>query len=137
MAKKPDLIIVDTNIWLSFLIKRTYSRLDKVLSSGQAKLVFSEELLAEFLAVARRPKFRKYIDSSDISELLSTMHEYAVFFEVEKVLPICRDPKDDFILALADVSKASFILTGDQDLLELEKTGNTKIITISEYLSRK
>ena len=137
MPKKPDLIIVDTNLWLSFLIKRTYSQLDRILVSGQAKLVFSEELLAEFIEVAKRPKFKKYISTTDVSELLNSINQYALFFEVLDIEEICRDPKDDFILALAKVSKANYILTGDNDLLVLKKIGKTNITTITSYLSQK
>ncbi|MBL7770374.1 MAG: putative toxin-antitoxin system toxin component, PIN family [Flavipsychrobacter sp.] len=137
MPKKPDLIIVDTNLWLSFLIKRTYSQLDRILVSGQAKLVFSEELLTEFIEVAKRPKFKKYISAADIAELLNSINEYALFFEVLEIKEICRDPKDDFILALAKVSKANYILTGDNDLLILKKIGKTNITTLTSYLARK
>ncbi|MBC6490697.1 putative toxin-antitoxin system toxin component, PIN family [Flavihumibacter stibioxidans] len=137
MPKKVELIIVDTNLWLSFLIKRTFSKLDKILISGQVKLVFSEELLGEFVEVARRPKFRKYISSEDIHDLLLAIQDYAIFFEVLIVDEICRDPKDDFLLALATSSKADYLLTGDQDLLVLKRIGKTKIITLSEYLSGK
>ena len=137
MAKKPDLIIVDTNLWLSFLIKRTYSQLDRVLVSGQAKLVFSEELLAEFIEVAKRPKFKRFISATDISELLESINEYALFYEVNEIQQICRDPKDDFILALAKVSRADYIFTGDNDLLVLKKIGKTNIITIASYLGKK
>jgi putative PIN family toxin of toxin-antitoxin system len=122
---------------VKFLIKRTYSQLDKILISGQAKLVFSEELLTEFLDVAKRPKFRKYISSSDIAELLNSINKYALYFEVDEIQQICRDPKDDFILALAKVSNADYILTGDNDLLILKKVGKTQIITITSYLAKK
>ena len=53
--------IIDTNLWISFLIKKDYSRLDTLLFSNQIKLVFSKELLEEFLSVAKRPKFRRYL----------------------------------------------------------------------------
>lgn len=40
----------------------------------------------------------------------------------------------NFILALAKDSKASHLITGDQDLLVLKAFEGTNIITISEYL---
>ncbi len=70
MKRKADLIIVDTNIWLSFLISKTYSKLDGLLKSGEIRLAFSEELLAEFVEVSKRPKFKKYISKVDVDELL-------------------------------------------------------------------
>ena len=55
---------------------------------------------------------------------------YGIFVEVNSNVKICRDPKDDFLLSLALDSKAEYLITGDKDLLELEKVGTTKIITL-------
>lgn len=56
-----------------------------------------------------------------------------------KMASTCRDPKDDYLLALAQEAKADYLLTGDKDLLVLEYIGKTQIITVSffeEILSR-
>jgi predicted nucleic acid-binding protein len=42
--------------------------------------------------------------------------------------------KDNFILSLAKDSNAVYIITGDYDLLDLEKFENTKILTINQFL---
>jgi predicted nucleic acid-binding protein len=39
------------------------------------------------------------------------------------------------LLELALDGKADFLITGDKDLLILEKVGRTSIVTIQEYLS--
>ena len=53
--------------------------------------------------------------------------------------PICRDHKDDAILALASVSVADYLITGDDDLLVLKKLNTTLIVTPREFweISRK
>ena len=127
-------IIIDTNLWISFLITKDYIKLDEILFTKKATLVFSQELLDEFLEVAKRPKFRRFFPDEDIESLLETIEEYAVFIEVKSVINICRDPKDDFLLALAKDGKAHILLSGDKDLLTLGKFGKTKILTISEFL---
>ena len=127
-------IIIDTNLWISFLITKDYTKLDEILFTKKATLVFSQELLDEFLEVAKRPKFRRFFPDEDIESLLETIEEYAVFIEVKSVINICRDPKDDFLLALAKDGKAHILLSGDKDLLTLGKFGKTKILTISEFL---
>ena len=45
----------------------------------------------------------------------------------------CRDPKDDFLLELAAVSSADFLVTGDRDLLELRGIGECRIISPSDF----
>ncbi|HCS20715.1 MAG TPA: putative toxin-antitoxin system toxin component, PIN family [Bacteroidetes bacterium] len=134
MQKKPERLVVDTNLWISFLISGTFSKLDKVLKSGSARLIFSTELLKEFIKVVERPKFKKFISASEITSLLRDIHRYADFIEVITPVNICRDVKDNFLLALSNDGKADFLLTGDEDLLTLKKFGKTRIMLLSEYL---
>jgi hypothetical protein len=49
---------------------------------------------------------------------------------------ICRDPSDDYLLALAKTAGADFLVTRDEDLLVLKKHGNTEIIHVGEFLKR-
>jgi len=128
-------IILDTNIWVMFLISKDYSKLDRLLISGQATLIFSEELLVEFLEVASRPKFKKYFKKSDVDAILDTIDDVAQFVKVVSKTNVCRDPKDNFLLSLAKDGNAEILITGDNDLLQLKKFGKTKIMTIADYLS--
>ena len=52
-------IIVDTNLWISFLIGKKLAGLLDFLSDEKVELVVSQELLNEVLEVASRPKLRK------------------------------------------------------------------------------
>ncbi|MCE5329733.1 putative toxin-antitoxin system toxin component, PIN family, partial [bacterium] len=45
---------------------------------------------------------------------------------------ICRDKKDDEILALAKGSNSKYIVTGDKDLLVLTNFGDIKIINLRQ-----
>jgi len=56
MPKQKDRIIIDTNLWLSFLITKDNSGLDWIFSEDLATLLYRQELIDEFIAVARRPK---------------------------------------------------------------------------------
>jgi putative PIN family toxin of toxin-antitoxin system len=137
MQNKVNRIIIDTNLWISFLITNDYTKLDEIVLSGNAILVFSQELLDEFLAVAKRPKFRRFFTLSDIEDLLETISDYADLVKVKTKVEACRDRKDNFLLALAIDGNADFLLTGDNDLLELTTIGETAIITISDFLQDK
>jgi putative PIN family toxin of toxin-antitoxin system len=137
MKNKISRIIIDTNLWISFLIKKNFTRLDEIIFSKKCVLIFSEELLEEFLTVAKRPKFRRFFSSSDIEEILETIQEYAEFIEVTSKTEVCKDPKDNFLLSLSMDGNADFLLTGDSDLLILTKFRKTSIITISDFLDEK
>ena len=134
MAKKQVRIIIDTNLWLSFLLTPSNSKLDKVLSDPAVKLILSQELIEEFLEVSQRPKFKKYFSFEDLQYLLLTIEEKAEFIAVTTEVAICRDPKDNFLLALAKDGKAHYLVTGDKDLLILGKYSRTNIITITKLI---
>jgi len=135
MHKKKDRIILDTNLWISFLITSSFSHLDKLIESNKVEFLFCEELLQEFIDVAKRPKFRKTISQQDLIDLLKVISQKAIFFELQSSVSICRDLKDNYLLALCKDGKATHLLTGDKDLLILKKFGSTIIQTYSSYIS--
>lgn len=135
MASKPERIVLDTNIFISFLISNSFSKLDKLIKSGKVQLLFSEELLSEFIDVTKRPKLKKYFAEKDIQKLLESINSYAHFITVNTTVDICRDSKDNFLLALCADGKADFLITGDEDLLIIGKFKKTVIIKPAHFLA--
>jgi len=129
---KSKKIILDTNLWISFLITKDYSFLDKYIENGKATLIFSDELIREFLTVAKRPKLQKYFTDKDIEHLLHAFEKFGILIKVTSQIELCRDYKDNFLLNLAVDSKAEYLATGDKDLLEIRNIEKTKILTIRE-----
>ena len=54
--------------------------------------------------------------------------------QVDSTVKLCRDPNDDFIIQLAISGNSDFLITGDKDILALERIGNCRFITISEFV---
>jgi predicted nucleic acid-binding protein len=50
--------------------------------------------------------------------------------------PVCRDPDDDAVLALALAAKVDCIVSGDDDLLALQAFERIAIITPAQALLR-
>ncbi|MBK0382391.1 putative toxin-antitoxin system toxin component, PIN family [Pedobacter sp. SD-b] len=61
------------------------------------------------------------------------IENYLEVIKVESSISICRDEKDDFILALAKDAKADYIITGDNDLLVLNPFDKTNILTFKDF----
>jgi len=133
MQIKKNRIIIDTNLWISYLITKGFKRLDKLIIKDEARIVFSQELIDEFIEVSKRPKFRKYFSSDDVSILLVLFDTYGEFVKVKSKINVCRDLKDNFLLSLSIDSQANYLITGDNDLLELKNFGKTIILTISDF----
>ena len=134
MPKRIKRVIIDTNLWISFLITNNLNILSELFLFERFQIIFSDELFNEFLDVARRPKFKKYFDEKSVQLLIQNISEKLEFIEVASAITVCRDLKDNFILALSIDGNADYIVTGDKDLLSLNGFKGKKIISINEFI---
>lgn len=129
-------LVIDTNLWISFLISDKQRKLDSLLYLEKIRLLFSTELLDEINTTIIKPKLKKYFSSNAMEEMLLNLEPYIELIEVKSTVKVCRDTKDNFLLALSKEGKADYLLTGDKDLLDLAKYGKTGILTISKFLQQ-
>ena len=110
-------LIVDTNLWISFIISHTLDKLDSFLLTQKAKLLFSIELIEEIRTTAAKPKLRKYLGAHVLEEMFENLDAFIILINVHSKVTICRDLKDNFLLALAKDGNADYLITGDKDFL--------------------
>ncbi|WP_236721430.1 putative toxin-antitoxin system toxin component, PIN family [Trichormus sp. NMC-1] len=79
---------------------------------------------------------QKYFPSNKVNELIKLLRTIGVFINITSEVFICRDAKDNYLLALAKDSDANFLVTGDQDLLVITKFENTAIVSYQELLHK-
>ena len=128
--------IIDTNIIISSLLIRdsiTFKVIEKARSKGM--LIFSEETFLEFELVLLRKKFDRFFSKEERLQIIEKIHDEGIFFPVTSNLNVCRDPKDDKFLNLAIDTKASCIITGDNDLLVLHPCHNIPIVSPFEFFN--
>ena len=128
-------IILDTNLWISFLISKKLSQIDRLIDNKEITLIFSDELIKEFIDVVSRPKFEKYFSKNDIKQILGYFDSYGILINVTSDVEICRDQKDNFLLNISIDSNTDYLITGDNDLLTLKTIGQTRIINFSEFIN--
>jgi putative PIN family toxin of toxin-antitoxin system len=134
--KKKIRIILDTNIWISFLITKSMKGIDRLIFNGKAVLLFSDESMTEFIDVTSRDKLKPYFTKDDIASLIDLIEEYGEIIEVKSKVDVCRDKEDNFLLSLAKDGKADYLITGDKDLLVLDNFGKTEIIKLADFLEK-
>ena len=121
------------NLWIRFLITKNHTEIDNLIFDGKIQLIFSHELIEEFITVTARPKFQKFFSTADIEKLLELFDSYGKLVKVSIEINKCRDPKDNFLLSLAVESKADYLVTGDSDLLVLKRIKKTKILLWKDF----
>lgn len=137
MQDNPAKIIIDTNLWISFLIGLKASpAMRQILTDGSVNIVMTDILEKEIMTVASRPKFKRYFAPEACQHLLSFLRARSSDFQLTSIPARCRDPKDDYLLELARVSEANILVTGDKDLTEMRQFGKCKILTLAEFKQR-
>jgi hypothetical protein len=128
-------VIIDTNIWISFLIGKTLKGLQNHIDSNSIQIITCNEQLAELSEVLKRPKFQKYFSDEQVFELFELFDEFATMVKLKTKANLCRDNKDNYLVSLAIDSKSNFLVTGDSDLLNLERINNTTVVKYSKFES--
>ena len=105
---KPTKVIIDTNLWISFLISHRHDRLDHLLLIEKLRILFSAELLDEITTTITKPKLKKYFGINAMDEMLDNLEAYIDLITVKSSVNICRDHKDNFLLALAKMDMQTF-----------------------------
>lgn len=126
-------VVIDTNIWISFLIGKHLAGLHRHIDSGRVEVVTCEAQLRELADVLNRPRIRKYISEVQAETFLDLLCEIALMVEPVQGPTICRDPKDDYLLYTAIATQADYLVSGDNDLLTLDYIVDTKIITYTDF----
>ena len=131
-------VILDTNVIISGLLSPQGSpgEIFDCLEKGKIIVATSNILLTELERVLTYSKVRKYLNLSD-EEINLFLRRFKMFTEVVQpeisINVIEKDPDDDRVLECAIAANATFIITGDQHLLELGEFQGIEILTPSVF----
>lgn len=126
-------IIVDSNIWISFLIGKSLSRLHYHIDSKRVCVLSCREQMRELKEVFNRPRIQKLFSKQQIVDFFDLLEESSQIIPLRTNINLCRDSKDNYLLSLAVDGKADYLITGDNDLLVLNKVENTRIISFRDF----
>jgi uncharacterized protein len=136
-------VIADANVLVSAALTRSPQApsaltLDAALT-GRIELITSPHLLQEIAMVLARPRLRKYLSTQEAQRYITDLAAQT------NLIPdppgphpaLCRDPHDDYLLALAATTSAELLVTGDLDLLSIDPGQLTvQIITPRQLVDR-
>lgn len=133
-------VVADTNVVISGIFWQGAPRaiLDAA-REGRIEIFTSAILLVELEDVLSREKFAEKLAQigANTRDIVLGYASLAYLVEPAIVEPvIIADPDDDQVLACAVAAKASVIVSGDSDLLNLKKYEEIEIITAPELKDR-
>jgi putative PIN family toxin of toxin-antitoxin system len=134
-------VVADANVLVSAAIARSPQApsvltLDAALD-GRVELVISPMLLREVTMVLARPRLKKYVSPDEAARFVADLAAQTTLV-VDAPGPhpaVCRDPRDDYLVALAEASEAEAIVSGDLDLLAIDPGQiHVEIITPRQFV---
>jgi putative PIN family toxin of toxin-antitoxin system len=129
--------VIDTSVFVPTLLS---SRgvgvwLIALWKEKRFELVISPALLEELVDVLERPGIRERIKSQRSLALLRRLRDNAIWVEGNSGASGLSDAEDDFLLAAALESGASFIVTWDRKLLDQAACQGVRMINPDQFTS--
>ncbi|MFQ5781133.1 MAG: putative toxin-antitoxin system toxin component, PIN family [Nitrospiria bacterium] len=125
MTKRPrDKVVVDTGVLISAFVFGGVPENAIKKAFATAEIWVSPQLLKEYRETPFALKTDGKITNVQLKALLSGIASFVVRAGViipETKLSLCRDEGDNMVLECCLAAKADFLISGDNDLLELEE----------------
>jgi putative PIN family toxin of toxin-antitoxin system len=135
-------IVLDTNIWLDWLVFDDLSvlHLKKLVSDGKVQIFINAACEAELERVLGYDFARHTLDAEARAACLAKCRRIVQRIDTaapdaeRKLLPRCTDPDDQKFLELALAARADILITKDHKLLELaRRTKPFRILTPRKF----
>lgn len=121
-------LVLDTGVYVSAAISGVGApaQLLGAAIEGRVLLLVSALLADELREVLSRPKLRRWLTSEDARSFVEgvvLLAETVPDPPADACAGACRDPDDDYLVALAEAHGATLLVSGDKDLLEVDRPG--------------
>ena len=128
-------VMFDLNLWISFMIGKRLSSLADVLCRHDVEIYVSEQLLNEIRGVIAREKFDKLISAETRYYFFEMVYDVCLFTDITvKAKSDIRDPKDLYLLSMAESVPVDYIISGDRDLTDMKQHVGIPILKYSELI---
>jgi uncharacterized protein len=132
-------VVLDANVLVSAALARDPAapsvRAFDALLDERIEAVGCPALLAEIASVLGRDRLRRYLSIDEARRFVADLAG-VMTLAADPSPPhpaVCRDPGDDYLVALARAARVDALVTGDRDLLALDDIG-VAVITPRELV---
>lgn len=134
----PRRVVIDPNVFVSATItpNGALGPIIELIDDGTLVPVVSQHLVDEVVDVLGRAKLAKYVKPGAGAAFEEQMHRLGEWHsDIVDPPAVSRDPKDDYLVALALAAGAETITSGDDDLHAADGLG-VEVLTPRQLLSR-
>lgn len=130
--------VLDANVYVSALVRPEGPPgqiVERLLRDRAFELVLSAEITEEVLQALAYPKVLKSARTKVEPDLwFEDIVMLAEFVTDQQIESVSRDPDDDKYIAAAIEGRASFVVSGDPDLLDIKENQWVRIVTPRAFL---
>lgn len=131
-------VVLDTNVLLSALISPhgAPDTIYRAWRSAKFDIVTSTTQLDELRRASRYPKFKSILQPAKVGTMINNL-QHTIILDRLTIKVEIKDPNDAFLLSMAMISEAHYLITGDRcaGLLQKENIGRTRILTPTAFCS--
>ena len=125
--------VFDTNVLVAaFAVEGICSKILTRSRKNQFHLVACPIILQEFERVLTKKFSATRSEARNALQIVSEAI-HSVVRPSKSIQSVCRDPDDDAILGCALEAKADYLVTGDEDLLDLKTFREVRIVTPRDF----
>ncbi|MGA9378672.1 MAG: putative toxin-antitoxin system toxin component, PIN family [Phormidium sp.] len=126
-------VVIDTNVLVSAAVvgRDPEAIILFVVSNPEIEWIVSTEILTEYQEVLSRPRLK--LSEEQKQRWFNVLNAATTTVNVEVEVDFPRDRKDAKFLACAVAANATFLISGDRDLTDVQSWGNTTIISVSLF----
>ena len=131
--------VLDANVYVSAAIRPEGppgQLLEEFVRQSAFEIIMSPEIIDEVIQTLEDPKVRPHfgakIDATTWFETIAVLAD--VVLGEHKISGVSRDPDDDMYLGAAVEGRATFVVTGDSDLLDVREHAGVRIVTPRQFL---
>jgi len=127
-------VVPDTNVIISAILFGGLPRkVFELAIKGELEVYLSPLILDELRDLLIRPKFG--FSAEQAEKIADEVYSISRFVSPEKHITVVKDdPDDNMILECAIKAHASYIITGDSHLLDIETFEGISIVSPAEFL---
>ena len=128
-------IVIDTNVVASGIVfGGKPERLLELAIKNDVEMCVSPQILAEYDEIIARLSAKYLAHTIEIT--LQDLTDNALLVTPSQTVTVCRDPDDNKFIECAMEGKCLYIVSGDNDLLNLRSYADVEIVTVAEFFER-